>query len=55
MKGFDNGILITKFGMCPPCELMEYYQLDPLVAPSHFMRCTAAEVRGGGRHPQGHV
>jgi hypothetical protein len=47
MKGFDNGILIAKFGMCPPCKLMEYNQLDPLVAPSHFMRCTAAEVRGG--------
>ena len=36
--------------MCPSCELMEYYQLDPLVAPSHFMRGTAAEVWGNNTH-----
>jgi hypothetical protein len=36
MTGLDKGILLV-YGMCPPCELMEYYQLDPRIAPSHFM------------------
>ena len=36
--------------MCPPWELMEYYQLDPLIAPTNFMRGTAAEVWGDDTH-----
>ena len=51
MTGFDNGILIA-YGMCPPCELMEYYQLDEMdsrIAPSGFMRGTASEVWGTTR------
>jgi hypothetical protein len=28
MTGFDNGILFV-YGMCPPVELMQYYQMDP--------------------------
>ena len=38
------------YGMCPPCELMEYYQLDPLISPSGFMRGTAAEEWGDDTH-----
>ena len=34
MTGFDNGILIA-YGICPPVELMEYYQMDPTTAPIH--------------------
>ena len=49
LKGFDNGILVA-YGMCPPWELMEYYQLDPLIAPTNFMRGTAAEVWGDDTH-----
>ena len=49
MTGFDNEILVV-YGMCPPCELMEYYQLDRCIAPSHFMRGTAAEVWGEDTH-----
>jgi hypothetical protein len=49
MTGFDNGILVA-YGMCPPCELMEYYQLDPCITPSHFMQGTAAEVWGEDTH-----
>ena len=49
MTGFDNEILMV-YGMCPPCELMEYYQLDPRIAPSGFMRGTAAEVWGDDTH-----
>jgi hypothetical protein len=43
MMGFNNGILIA-YGMCPPCKLLEYYQLDPECAPTHFMRGTADKV-----------
>jgi hypothetical protein len=45
--GFDNGISIA-YRMCPPIELMEYYQMDPAKAPIHFMRGTATEVWGNG-------
>ena len=45
MTGFDNSILIV-YGLCPPVELMQYYQMDPTTQPSHFMRGTAAEVWG---------
>ena len=43
--GFDNCILIA-YRMCPPVKLMEYYQMDPPKAPTHFLRGTATEVRG---------
>ena len=33
MTGFDNGILIA-YGMCPPIDLMESYQMDPVKAPT---------------------
>lgn len=33
MTGFDNGILIA-YGMCPPIDLMESYQMDPAKAPT---------------------
>jgi hypothetical protein len=49
MKGFDNGILIAN-GMCPPCKLQEYYQLDPEHAPTHFMRETTDKVWGSNTH-----
>jgi hypothetical protein len=49
MTGFDNGILIA-YGMCPPCKLQEYYQLDPERTPTHFMRGTADEVWGSDTH-----
>jgi hypothetical protein len=52
MTGFDNGVLMV-YGMCPPCELMEYYQLDQLdsrIAPLGFMRGTASEVWGDDMH-----
>jgi hypothetical protein len=45
MIGFDNGILIA-YGMCPPVELMLYYQMDPTTQPTHFMRGTANKVWG---------
>ena len=45
MTGFDNGILVA-YGMCTPCELMEYYQLDPRIVPLGFLRGTRAEVWG---------
>ncbi len=41
--GFDNGISIA-YRMCPPVELMEYYQMDPVKAPIHFLRGIATEV-----------
>ena len=43
--GFNNSILIT-YGMCPPVELMQYYQMDPMTQTTHFMRGTATEVWG---------
>ena len=49
MTGFANGILIV-YGMCLLCELMEYYQLDPCMAPSSFMQGTTAEVWGEDTH-----
>ena len=45
MTGFDNGILIA-YGMCPPVELMQYYQMDPTTQPRHFMQGTATKVWG---------
>ena len=45
MTGFDNRMLIAH-GMCPPCTLPEYYQMDPENQPTHFMRGTAAEILG---------
>jgi hypothetical protein len=45
MTGFDNGILIA-YRMCPPVELMLYYQMDPTTQPTHFMQGTATEVWG---------
>ena len=45
MTGFDNGILIA-YGLCPPVELMQYYQMDPTTQQTHFMQGTAAEVWG---------
>ena len=47
MTGFDNGILVA-CGMCPSCELNEYYQLDTHIAPSHFARNCSWSM--GGRH-----
>jgi hypothetical protein len=44
MTGFDNGILVV-YGMCPLCELMEYYHLKTHIAPSHFMQGTTAETK----------
>jgi hypothetical protein len=49
MARFNNGILIA-YGMCPPCKLQDYYQLDPERAPTHFMRGTADEVWGSNMH-----
>ena len=49
MMGFDNGILIT-YGMCPPCMLPEYYQIDPMNQPTHFMGGTASEIWGTDTH-----
>ena len=45
MTKFDNGILIT-YRMCPLVELMQYYQMDPMTQPTHFMRGTATKVWG---------
>ena len=45
MTGFDTGILIA-YGMCPPVELAQYYQMDPATQPTHFMRGTHTEVWG---------
>jgi hypothetical protein len=45
MTGFDNGILIA-YGMCPPVELMQYYQMDPTTQPTHFMGGKATKVWG---------
>ncbi len=45
MTGFNNGILIA-YGMCPPVELMQYYQSYPASQPRHFMQGTATEVWG---------
>jgi hypothetical protein len=49
MTGFNNGILIV-CGMCPPCKLQEYYQLDPERAPTYFMSGTADKVWGRNTH-----
>jgi len=38
MTGFDNGILVAYGMMSPPCELMEYYQLDLLQLISIFTK-----------------
>jgi hypothetical protein len=45
MTGFDNDILIA-YGMCPPVELMQYYQMDPATQPRHCMQGTATKVWG---------
>jgi hypothetical protein len=45
MTGFDTGILIA-YGMCPPVELAQYYQMNPAKQQTHFMRGTHAEVWG---------
>ena len=45
MTGFNTGILIV-YGMCPPVELAQYYQMDPVTQPTHFMRGTHTEVWG---------
>jgi len=45
MTGFDTGILIV-YGMCPPVELAQYYQMDPATQSTHFMRGTHTEVWG---------
>ncbi len=45
MTGFNNGILIAH-GMCPPVELMQYFQMDPKTQPTPFMRGTATKVWG---------
>jgi hypothetical protein len=37
MTGVDNGILMA-YGMCPPCKLQEYYQLDPDKCPTHLYK-----------------
>jgi hypothetical protein len=49
MTGFDNEILVA-YGICPPCKLMEHYQMDPQMAPSHFMQGIAAEAWGDESH-----
>ena len=49
MTGFDNGFLVA-YGMCTPCEQLEYYQLDPHVTPSHFMQGITAKVWGDETH-----
>ncbi len=49
MTGFDNGILMV-YGMCLPCKLQEYYQLDPVKHPTHFMQGTVANVWGSDTH-----
>ena len=49
MTGIDNRILIT-YGMCPPCTLPEYYQMDPENQPTHFMQGTSAEIWGTDTH-----
>jgi hypothetical protein len=46
MTGFDNSIMMV-YRMCPPCTLMEYYQIEQdQEAPTHFMKETAEEVWG---------
>ena len=45
MTGFDTGILIA-YGICPPVESAQYYQMDPGTQPTHFMRGTHTEVWG---------
>ncbi len=46
MTGFDNGIMMA-YGMCPPCTMMEYYQIEQAQeAPMHFMRGPVEEVWG---------
>ncbi len=34
------------YRMCPPVELMQYYQMDPMKQPTHFMSGTATKVWG---------
>ena len=45
MTGFNTDILIA-YGMCPPVELAQYYQMDPATQPTHFMRGTHIKVWG---------
>ncbi len=45
MTGFNTSILIV-YGMCPPMELMQYYQMDSATQPTHFMRGTHTKVWG---------
>jgi hypothetical protein len=45
MTEFDTSILIA-YGMCPPVQLMQYYQMDPVTQPTHFMRGTHTKVWG---------
>ncbi len=44
MTRFDNGILIV-YGMSPPVELMQYYQMDP-TAQRHTS-CEALTSKSG--------
>jgi cytoplasmic iron level regulating protein YaaA (DUF328/UPF0246 family) len=43
MTGFNNGIL-TVYGMCPPVEPMQFYQMDPATQLRHFMQGKATKV-----------
>jgi hypothetical protein len=53
MTGFNKGIVVV-FGMCPPCTLREFYELDPeLSCPTHFMRGTAEDIWGEEADPYG--
>ena len=40
-----QNFLIT-YGMCPPVELIQYYQMDPVTQRTHFMRGTHTEDWG---------
>ena len=40
-----QNFLIT-YGMCPPVELIQYYQMDPVTQWTHFMRGTHTEDWG---------
>jgi hypothetical protein len=53
MMGFDNSIIVA-FGICPPCTLREFYELNPeLPCPPHFMRGTAEDIWGEEADPYG--
>ena len=45
MTGFVNSILIV-YRMCPPVELMQYYQMDPTTQLTHITQGTATEIWG---------